>query len=111
MHYWFEPSEVKREPAMTAILQEFVTTLQPKAKGIIKGTARLEVTGEGAVFLDDTGAQISDAEADVTLKATEAVFRAILSGDQNPVTAYMSGKLKVDGNAMRALKISELLTA
>ncbi|WP_420862854.1 SCP2 sterol-binding domain-containing protein [Algirhabdus cladophorae] len=96
---------------MSPILTEFVETLHPKAAGIIKGTARLDITGEGSVFLDDTGASLSDAEADVALKASEAVFRAILSGDQNPMTAYMTGKLKVDGNAMRALKISELLTA
>ena len=46
----------------------------------------------------------------MTLKASEAVFRVILSGDQNPFTAMMSGKLKVDGNQMRALKVSEVLT-
>ena len=96
---------------MSVILDEFVTTLQPRAAGVIKGTARLDIAGEGSVYLDDTGATLSDAEADVVLIASEKVFRNILSGDQNPVTAYMGGKLKVEGNAMRALKVSELLTA
>jgi len=92
------------------ILDDFVATLQPRSAGIIKGSARLDIADHGSVFLNESGASISDAEADVVLIATEKVFRNILSGDQNPVTAYMSGKLKVDGNAMRALKVSELLT-
>ena len=42
--------------------------------------------------------------------ASDGVFRNILSGEQNPVMAYMSGKLKVEGNAQRALKVSGILT-
>ena len=60
----------------------------------------------------ETGARAGeDGETDVVLHASEKVFRAILSGEQNPVTAYMTGKLKVEGNAMRALKVSDILTA
>jgi putative sterol carrier protein len=96
---------------MSDILTEFQAFLDPKAKGGIKGIAKLEITGEGTLMLSEDGAEIADTEADVTLKASEATFRAILSGDQNPVTAFMSGKLKVDGNAQRALKVSSILTA
>ena len=46
----------------------------------------------------------------MTLSASEAVFRAIMEGSQNPVMAVMSGKLKVDGSATRALKIGQILT-
>jgi len=45
----------------------------------------------------------------VALIASDAVFRAILSGDQNPVMAVMGGKLKVEGSAQRALKVSGIL--
>ncbi|RLJ59021.1 SCP-2 sterol transfer family protein [Litoreibacter meonggei] len=91
----------------------FIDIVNTKAKGAIKGTAKLVVIDHGAIILSEHGAAESatEAEADVTLKATEAVFRAILSGDQNPITAVMSGKLKVDGNQMRALKVSEILTS
>ena len=54
---------------------------------------------------------VGDDEADVTLIAPEAVFRAILDGSQNAAMAFMSGKLKVDGSNMRAIKVSEILTA
>lgn len=95
---------------MSDIVTEFVSVLHPKALGTIRGTAKLSITGEGCVMLDETGARAADEEADVVLHASEQVFRNILSGDQNPMMAYMSGKLKVDGNAMRALKVSDILT-
>ena len=95
---------------MSEIIQSYVETLDPKAKGTIRGTAKLVIEGEGSVMLDETGARAGDEEADVVLMASDAVFRNILSGEQNPVMAYMSGKLKVEGNAQRALKVSGILT-
>jgi putative sterol carrier protein len=96
---------------MNAILEEFTATLHDKAKGAIKGTAKLIIGDHGTVMLSEEGAVAGDAPADVTLKASPETFRAILGGTQNPITAVMSGKLKVDGNQMRALKVSEILTS
>lgn len=95
---------------MSAILEEFITFLGPRVAGQLQGTAKLVVKDEGAVMLDSDGARAGDEAADVTLEASEQVFRAILSGDQNPATAYMTGKLKVDGSLQRALKVSAILT-
>ncbi|WP_135506724.1 SCP2 sterol-binding domain-containing protein [Roseovarius aestuariivivens] len=95
---------------MSPVIQSYIDTLTPKARGAIRGTAKLVISGEGTVMLDETGARAGDAVADVTLIASDEVFRKILSGDQNPVMAFMSGKLKVEGNAQRALKVSAILT-
>ena len=96
---------------MSQTLADFQATLDPKARGEIRGTAKLEIADEGCIMLSEDGARIGDEAADVTLKASVATFLAILDGSQNPITAYMSGKLKVDGNAQRALKVSSILTA
>ena len=98
---------------MSAILDEFIAFLGPRVTGQLQGTAKLAITGEGGVMLDTAGAREArpDEAADVTLAASEQVFRAILAGDQNPATAYMTGKLKVDGSLQRALKVSAILTA
>jgi len=99
------------DEAMSDLIQSYIETLTPKVTGTLRGTAKLVITGEGAVMLDETGARACDAgdPADVALIASDAVFRAILSGDQNPVMAVMGGKLKIDGSAQRALKVSEIL--
>lgn len=95
---------------MSTVISAYVEELDPKAKGTIRGTAKLVIIGEGSVMLDETGAREGDEEADVVLSASDEVFRNILSGDQNPVMAFMSGKLKVEGNTQRALKVSSILT-
>ncbi|MFD1158414.1 SCP2 sterol-binding domain-containing protein [Roseovarius aestuarii] len=95
---------------MSDVVQAYINNLQPKAAGQIRGTAKLVITGEGSVMLDEAGARPGEGQADVVLIASDAVFRDILSGDLNPVMAYMSGKLKVEGNAQRALKVSGILT-
>ena len=95
---------------MSTVLQHYIDTLASKARGAIRGTAKLQITGEGSVMLDAAGAREGDGAADVVLIASDAVFRNILSGEQSPVMAFMSGKLKVEGNAQRALKVSSILT-
>lgn len=95
---------------MSDLIEEYIRTLTPKAKGRIKGSARLAIEGHGSVMLSETGAQAGDGSADVVLSASDEVFRNILSGEQNPIMAYMSGKLKVEGNVQRALKVSAILT-
>ncbi|MBS4010119.1 MAG: SCP2 sterol-binding domain-containing protein [Roseovarius sp.] len=96
---------------MSAIIDDYITTLTPRAKGHIRGLAKLVITGHGSVMLSEAGAHAGDEAADVVLSASDEVFRNILSGAQNPVMAYMSGKLKVEGNVQRALKVSAILTA
>lgn len=95
---------------MNDVVDAYIKELTPKVKGTIRGTAKLDISGEGTVMLDEHGARAGDEEADVVLMASDEVFRNILSGDQNPVMAFMSGKLKVEGNPQRALKVSAILT-
>ncbi|KAA0912225.1 SCP2 sterol-binding domain-containing protein [Aquicoccus porphyridii] len=95
---------------MSDILQDFTEVLAPRVRGVLKGTAKLILEGEGSIMMDADGARVGDGVADVTLEAKEAVFRAIMEGSQNPVMAYMTGKLKVEGNPQRALKVSAILT-
>ena len=96
---------------MNSIVTQFIENLSPKVKDTLQGTAKLVIKDEGSVMLDNSGARAGDEDADVTLIASEDVFRAILDGSQNPAMAFMSGKLKVDGSSMRALKVSEILTS
>lgn len=96
---------------MNTVIAEFVENLDAKVKGTLQGTAKLVIKDEGSLMLDDTGARAGDETADVVLIASEAIFRAILDGSQNPAMAFMSGKLKVEGSSMRALKVSDILTS
>ncbi len=98
---------------MPHVIADFIANLDDKARSGIKGNVILDIKDHGRVHLDETGAReaTDEDQTDLVMKGSEALFRNILSGDQNPVTAVMTGKLKIDGNPMRALKVSEILTA
>lgn len=93
---------------MSKVVEAAVTALDAKAKGF-DGTAKFVIEGEGAVYIDESGARAADEEADVTLTASRETFEGLLSGDVNPTTAFMTGKLKVDGSMGTAMKLGAIL--
>lgn len=95
---------------MSDAVSRMIDFLDARARGQIRGSAKLVLPGEGSLILTEEGARAGDDAADVTLTASEDTFRAIAEGTQNPVTAFMTGKLKVDGSTTRALKVSAVLT-
>jgi len=70
------------------------------------GTAKFAIEGEGSVIIDAEGARVADDAADVTLSADAGTFQDIMSGDLNPTSAFMTGKLKIDGDMGLAMKLA-----
>lgn len=95
---------------MSDILEQAATALNEKLEGkSFSGTAKFVVDGEGAVMIDGSGARVADDAADVTLTADAETFQGILSGDTNPTSAFMTGKLKVDGDMGLAMSLASVL--
>tara|TARA_R110002049_G_scaffold140930_9_gene302426 strand:- start:33195 stop:33485 length:291 start_codon:yes stop_codon:yes gene_type:complete len=96
---------------MSDIVNEAVVVLNEKLAGSdFGGTAKFDIEGEGAVMMDANGARAGDEEADVTLSAAADTFQSILSGDTNPTSAFMTGKLKIDGDMGMAMKLAAALS-
>lgn len=95
---------------MSDVISEAVTALNAKmGDSGFDGSAKFVIEGEGAVIIDADGARAGDDDTDVTLTASTDVFKAILDGEQNPTTAFMTGKLSVDGDMGQAMKLAGVL--
>jgi putative sterol carrier protein len=95
---------------MSEFLEQAAAEMNGKMAGSdFDGTAKLAVTDVGAIMLDGSGARIADEEADVTLNADMDTFQQIFEGDLNPTSAFMSGKLSVDGDMGMAMKLAAVL--
>ncbi|APX11889.1 SCP2 sterol-binding domain-containing protein [Tateyamaria omphalii] len=95
---------------MSDTVTEAVVVLNEKLAGAdFDGTAKFDIEGEGAIMMDASGARAGDEAADVTLSADADTFRSILEGDTNPTAAFMTGKLKVDGDMGMAMKLASVL--
>lgn len=96
---------------MSDVIETAVAALSRKVgPGGFDGVAKFVVEGEGAIMIDDAGVRAGDEAADVTLTASAEVFRGILEGDINPTTAFMTGRLSVDGSMGLAMKLGSVLS-
>lgn len=95
---------------MSDIVNEAVAILNQKlADADFAGTAKFDIDGEGAIMMDSNGARAADEDADVTLSADADTFKEILEGETNPTSAFMTGKLKVDGDMGMAMTLASVL--
>ena len=80
------------------------------------GQRRFGVPDYGVYYCRHAGVVLSketighSTEADCTLAADEDTFRGIMEGDVNPTGAFMSGKLKVDGDMSKAMALNAVLS-
>jgi putative sterol carrier protein len=70
----------------------------------------IEGAGTWKVAIADGKIEVTEGEgnADVTFSSSEESFEKIVAGEQNPTTAYMTGKLKIKGDMGAAMKLQKL---
>ncbi len=82
------------------------------ATGIVASYV-FDIAGSGTwtVKVDDGKVAVTEGDfgGDCTVSASEETFQKIIDGRQNPLTAYMTGKLKVKGDVSAALKLKDVL--
>lgn len=94
---------------MSDVIDVAVAALREKMDGGFDGTAKFVIEGEGAIMIDHDGVRAGDEEAEVTLSADAETFKEILSGDLNATSAFMTGKLTVDGDMGKAMQLGSVL--
>ena len=96
-------------------LDELTTALRDKAAAHppLGYAVKFNLGDDGVIHLDGTGAQPAvtndDKAADCTIAISLADCAAMTSGDLDATTAFMMGKLKIDGSMGVALKLQGIL--
>ena len=100
-----------------ASVQEFFEGLpgrvDPERIAGMNNTYVFDIDGAGTwtVTIADGAITVTEgagSDADTTFSATEESFEKIVAGEQNPTTAYMTGKLKIKGDMGAAMKLQKL---
>lgn len=95
---------------MSNVIEGAVAALNQKLEDGFDGNAKFVIEDEGAIMVDDSGARAGDENADVTLTASRETFEAMISGEMNPTSAFMSGQLSIDGDMGTAMKLGSALS-
>ena len=84
---------------MTDIMAEAVEAIEKKLEGsVFAGSAKFAIQDEGAIIIDYSGVRVSDDETEVTLSASLETFQEILQGNLDSASAFMTGRLQLDGD-------------
>jgi len=78
--------------------------------GSFDGSIKFEIEDEGALRLEGSEVTIDDAEADCTISADAETFKGMMTGDVNPTSAFMTGKLKIEGDMSKAMSLNAVLS-
>ena len=96
---------------MSDVVEAAVDALNEKLGGNgFDGIAKFEIEDEGAIVIDEAGARASDDAADVTLSASADTFQDILAGNLDATSAFMTGRLKLDGDMGLAMRLGSVLS-
>src|SRR3982750_3388731 len=101
---------------MAESVQEFFQNLESRADSSkTAGMSNsyvfdIEGAGQWKVDVDDGAVPVPEGagHADVAVSTSEETFQKIIAGEQNPTSAYMTGKLKIKGDMGAAMKLQKL---
>lgn len=87
--------------------------IDPTRTRDFRASYRFDVEGAGSwhVEVDDGKIRIeaSDAPAECVVRASEATFLRIVNREASPMTAFLTGKVRIEGDMGLLVKLREFL--
>jgi putative sterol carrier protein len=65
--------------------------------------------GDEVIVIDGQNVSTTDAPADCTIRISKENFEELIAGELNPTAAFMTGKIKVEGDMSVAMQLSQLI--
>ena len=92
--------------------QELVGKMQENSAWIPGKRVKLDFGSEGAIMLDGQNNEVTeeDGAADTTIKTSWEDWQKMAAGELDGMTAFMTGKLKVEGDMSNAMQLQGVLS-
>ncbi|MDW8133746.1 MAG: SCP2 sterol-binding domain-containing protein [Bacteroidia bacterium] len=96
-------------------VEEILKAIQERLPRVenLNGSVKFVFDGQDVVYVDGTQKppllSVEDRPADCTIRLARETFSDIISGKSSAMTAFMFGKIKVEGNMGIAMAISRAL--
>ena len=91
--------------------QELVGKMQENQAWVPGKTVKLDFGDEGVILLDGANSQVTenDGPADTTIKRSWDDWQKMAAGELDGMTAFMTGKLKIEGDMGNAMQLQGVL--
>ncbi len=90
---------------------ELVQKMQDNQAWVPGKTVKLDFGDQGVILLDGASSQVSetDGPADTTIKTSWEDWQKMAAGELDGMTAFMTGKLKIEGDMGNAMQLQGVL--
>jgi putative sterol carrier protein len=91
-------------------IQDVAEKMRPRVESSgFDRSVKFDTGADGVIVLDGQSISTADAPADCTIKLSLEDLEALISGELNPTAAFMTGKIKVEGDISVAMALSQVL--
>ena len=91
-------------------VQEIAEKIKSRvASAEFEHSVKFDTGSDGVIVIDGATVSNTDAPTDCTVKLSLDDLDSLIAGDLNPTMAFMSGKIKVEGDMTVAMALSQLL--
>jgi putative sterol carrier protein len=91
-------------------VQDIADKISPRvATSGFDRSVKFDTGSDGVVVIDGATVSTTDAPTDCTIKLSLDDLESLLAGELNPTMAFMSGKIKVEGDMSVAMALSQLV--
>lgn len=92
-------------------IQTIADTIKGKvgAGSDIGATVKFDCGDDGVIVIDGENVSTDNADADCTVVCDLAVLEDLVAGELDPTAAFMTGKIKIEGDMGVAMKLSSIL--
>ncbi|MDG2475204.1 MAG: SCP2 sterol-binding domain-containing protein [Paracoccaceae bacterium] len=92
-------------------IQRAIASLKEKMEDQeIDGSIKFEIEDIGSIVIIGKDVKESEENTDCTLRGDLETFMDIFNGDTSSTSAFMSGKLKIDGSMGTAMQYNAILS-
>ena len=91
-------------------IQDIADRMKPKVESAgFDRSVKFDTGADGVIVIDGSTITTTDGPADCTIKLSLDDLKDLLSGDLNPTMAFMTGKIKIEGDMSVAMALSSLM--
>lgn len=91
-------------------VQDIVNQIKDKvASSGFEKSVKFDTGGNGVIVIDGASISTTDGPADCTIKISLNDLEALIAGDLNPTMAFMTGKIKIEGDMSVAMALSQIV--
>jgi putative sterol carrier protein len=91
-------------------IQDIAAKLKPRVESSsFDASVKFDTGADGVILINGNTISTTDGPADCTIRMSLSDLEDLLAGELSPTTAYMTGKIQVEGDMAIAMQLQQFI--